>query len=675
MANGEPRPAPVPGSPPDRLESWKAIAAYLHRDVTTVQRWEKHEGLPVHRLPHQKLGSVYALKSEIDAWRDRTRAADRRGPWRARASIIIGLALIVVLLVAVVRAPLTRWFRTASGAPAAVPRTDFSGIEVAPLMTDLGDEAEPALSPDGRSVAFVSDKRGRHRDYDLYVKQIDGGEPVRVAMCDASADCFSPAWSPDGQHLAFLKHFPGEPPDGASGVFLMPALGGPQRRIGTALAREGKLSWFPDGGTLALVTEDSATGKRRISLLSVTTGALRAFSDPPDGTYDVEPAVSPDGRTIAFLRRPIDRATAIVLTQGLTATKPTQLDAGEPAIGAIEWVADSSALFATAGGKLLRVPVGGGPAVRLPVEARVGAFSVSRTGDRLVLVSNTTQRDIWRASGPAALTRTYPERLPFSSTRDDVRATYSPDGHHIAFVTKRSGRSEVWICDVDGSKCGPVPVSAPFEGQDRPAWAPDSRHLLFEGTLTGQPSFFYMFDLAEGTSRKLSACPPDSRNAVWSQDGAHLYFSADEALKLGVWKAAIDGSGQATRILDDRNFIPVAQEPGYLYLARFAGITPQQLAMTMWRVSLTAGRKEQIPGEVWSRYAVWRGRIVAVEQHDGGSRSTLVLIDPGTHARRVLGELGPYALQPAVSPDGQWVLFTRIEAERDLLLVNLNGTR
>src|SRR5215467_4051447 len=52
----------------DRLESWKEIAAHLRRGVRTVQRWEREEGLPVHRLPHQKLGSVYAYPSELDNW-------------------------------------------------------------------------------------------------------------------------------------------------------------------------------------------------------------------------------------------------------------------------------------------------------------------------------------------------------------------------------------------------------------------------------------------------------------------------------------------------------------------------------------------------------------------------------------------------------------------------------
>src|SRR5881275_2648787 len=53
----------------ERLDSWKEIATYLRREVRTVQLWEKKEGLPVHRHFHQRLGSVYAFRSEIDRWR------------------------------------------------------------------------------------------------------------------------------------------------------------------------------------------------------------------------------------------------------------------------------------------------------------------------------------------------------------------------------------------------------------------------------------------------------------------------------------------------------------------------------------------------------------------------------------------------------------------------------
>src|SRR5436309_13128405 len=73
---GEPSPgAPSESPPEDRPDSWKEIAAYLQRDVTTVQRWEKRAGMRVHRHLHDKMSSVYALRAELDAW---ARSRNRR---------------------------------------------------------------------------------------------------------------------------------------------------------------------------------------------------------------------------------------------------------------------------------------------------------------------------------------------------------------------------------------------------------------------------------------------------------------------------------------------------------------------------------------------------------------------------------------------------------------------
>ena len=74
MSNQVSTPLSGPAESPldGRLESWKEIAAYLRREVRTVQRWEKSAGLPVHRLQIGKQGPVYAYKTELDAWyRDR----------------------------------------------------------------------------------------------------------------------------------------------------------------------------------------------------------------------------------------------------------------------------------------------------------------------------------------------------------------------------------------------------------------------------------------------------------------------------------------------------------------------------------------------------------------------------------------------------------------------------
>jgi len=81
MPDPETGPAASPSTEEPRLGSWKEIAAYLGRSTRTVQRWERLEGLPVHRLLHDKLGSVYAYRSELDAWwRERSPRLRRQGP-------------------------------------------------------------------------------------------------------------------------------------------------------------------------------------------------------------------------------------------------------------------------------------------------------------------------------------------------------------------------------------------------------------------------------------------------------------------------------------------------------------------------------------------------------------------------------------------------------------------
>jgi TolB-like protein/Flp pilus assembly protein TadD len=154
---GEPlRGTPLPEKPVEvRLESWKEIAVYVGRDVTTAQRWEKREGMPVHRHLHDKRGSVYALSSELDAWQKSrsqrlqetgeleegasktpvvasiaAEADIRRGGVRARWWIaVVGLAAIAVLSVGYVayRSRAQHSTRGRIGSVAVLPLKNLSG--------------------------------------------------------------------------------------------------------------------------------------------------------------------------------------------------------------------------------------------------------------------------------------------------------------------------------------------------------------------------------------------------------------------------------------------------------------------------------------------------------------------------------------------------------------------
>src|SRR5947207_1292229 len=85
---------PAPANSADRLDSWKEIASYLRRDVRTVQRWEKKEGLPVYRHQHDKLGSVYASRVELDSWLDTRQPVAESAPRTGALNDKIKLAVL-----------------------------------------------------------------------------------------------------------------------------------------------------------------------------------------------------------------------------------------------------------------------------------------------------------------------------------------------------------------------------------------------------------------------------------------------------------------------------------------------------------------------------------------------------------------------------------------------------
>lgn len=155
---------PSPGRPPEkRLDSWKEIAAYLNRDITTVQRWEKREAMPVHRHLHAKRGSVYALTCELDAWVVSRRArieaalpapATGTAAHPNRASLPrVRPALVSILILALgVASWLALRHRTA--APAAPAPAKIRSLAVLPLRNLSGDPAQDYLA-DGITEALI----------------------------------------------------------------------------------------------------------------------------------------------------------------------------------------------------------------------------------------------------------------------------------------------------------------------------------------------------------------------------------------------------------------------------------------------------------------------------------------------------------------------------------------
>ena len=189
----------------DRLDSWKEIAAYLSRSVRTVTRWEREEGLPVHRHLHSKSGSVYAYKAELDAWwanqgtdidRQPLETAPARTPRGRRTRLVIAALVAVFGLSAIT------WL-------AGVRRSSPPASRLVPLTTYPGIEGPPSLSPDGNQVTF-------ERGADIFVKQVDS--EALVQLTKTALPEHAPVWSPDGRQIAFIR--------AGEGIFVISPLGG-----------------------------------------------------------------------------------------------------------------------------------------------------------------------------------------------------------------------------------------------------------------------------------------------------------------------------------------------------------------------------------------------------------------------------------------------------------------
>ena len=190
----------------DRLDSWKEIAAYLKRDVSTVQRWEKKEGLPIHRLPHDKLGSVFAFRSELDTWwnrgRQRIEAAEATYRWRGKTHALVDwrtsareavgasvlalrrswrrvLTSIVVLLGAFFVGAVVMWrIDSSTSSEVSTVRTAHLAIPLPPGTTlAVEGDTDPAIaiSRDGTTITLRRQTRSDNSDLYPAARSTDGG--------------------------------------------------------------------------------------------------------------------------------------------------------------------------------------------------------------------------------------------------------------------------------------------------------------------------------------------------------------------------------------------------------------------------------------------------------------------------------------------------------------------
>ena len=261
--------------------------------------------------------------------------------WQVGAAI--GLAALLAL----------GWYRPFGSNDAAM--TIRAGMAV-PLTAYPGFEQAPSLSPDGSQVAF-SWNGPRQDNYDIYVKLVGPGEPVQLTQNAAPDE--NPAWSPNGDRIAFLRRAS----ENSAELFTVPALRGAENRIATISPEYGRnrpfnnLSWTPDGKWLAFGGALSPDGGARgIWLIAADGVETRRLTEAPagEGVGDFNPVWSPDGRQMAFLReQTINGAAVFVLP--LTSDwrpngPPTQVSSESSGVLALAWLPDARGLLFSWGG-------------------------------------------------------------------------------------------------------------------------------------------------------------------------------------------------------------------------------------------------------------------------------------------------------------------------------------
>jgi serine/threonine-protein kinase len=514
------------------------------------------------KLPADRYGSAAEFAKSLEA-----EAPGRRASVRPEHGQRARRPLVIALVAAAIAVGAGAFFAGRHSATEAAPVVSFG--RATKVTWDPGLEIAPALSPDGRSVAYASGNIARMR---IFVRQVSGGRAL--ALTDDSLDVQTdPQWSPDGARILFLS---------GGGVFSAPASGGSARPEVPAPPAGAVVSaaWSPDGEGIVYTSGDSvftrtaasrshllarvvepalcrwapggaliacASGNAyysrvgrffgnmspsRVVLIRVRDGAVVPVTDST--SVNQSPAWSRDGRWLYYLSNrlgPRDVYAVRVASDGHADGAPVRLTTGLDA-HAIATSADGlhvayDRFVGTANVWSLPFPPRGATeAAATPVTTGtqvVEEAELSADGEWLYYDSNVSgTSELYRMRPP----RGAPEQLTFDGT-DDFSPMPSPDGTRVAFHSWRSGSRDIYVLPLDG---GPVQtVTASPLQESKPQWSPDGKAITY--TLYGGGGVYIVRRLANG-----SWGPPVNRSRpvtgagsaswpTWSPDGRWIAYS------------------------------------------------------------------------------------------------------------------------------------------------------
>jgi Tol biopolymer transport system component len=678
MGESFPDTTPSAKPPEDRLDSWKEIAAYLNRDVTTVQRWEKREGMPVYRHLHDRMGSVYAFRAELDGWaRSRNlRTAQENGidelssnlpapPRSAKWSFLTRWKFVLpVVAVAALVIGAGLWFQ----------RTEYfwrSPITDARFqtVTDLDGVAQAAaVSRDGHFVAFLSDRDGQ---MDVWVTQVGSGEFHNLTRGSAP-ELVNPSvrtlgFSPDGSLVTFWARKQGGSSGGDISIWAVPTLSGQPRAYLEGVA---EFDWSHDGSRLAYHTPGPGDP------LFVSDGSKRSEGRPiftaPAGLHCHFPLWASDAAFIYFVQGSLPDKLGIwrITPTGGTAERITSHS------GRVTHpiLLDGRTLM-----YLASDPDGSGPWLysvdverRIPHKLSSGldrytSLAASADGRRLVVTLASPKRTLWRLRLPDSLAEASAATRISLTTGTGFSPRLGPD--YLLYVSATSTSESIWkLANGTGTELWSGLGARVFGG---PAISPDGRYIVFS-VRQHQQTLLYVMQ-ADGTNARIVTDSLDLQGApAWAPDGQSITSAADDHGVPRLFRVPIDGRSPAL-LVQEYSVDPVWAPDGrfVVYSGPDIGTTFSVKAVT------TEGEARPLPALTLTRGTrhlsfQTGGRALLFLQGEIQHKN-LWLIDLETGAKQQLTNLAPdFDIRDFdISPDGREVVFERVQERSDVVLLDL----
>lgn len=521
------------------------------------------------------------------------------------------------------------------------PRPAAIGPSV-PLTFDEGLQIEPAISPNGRLVAYA---KGTSRRMRIFVHGIAGGVPWPLSG-DSSSVELMPRWSPDGDQLLFLSR---------NGAWVAPAVGGAPRLVAAGGPDEDAVrsaSWSPGGDSVAIVRRDSLTvrplegsGSRFIG----TGPQLHSCVWSPDGRW----IACVSGNWIAFVPGTLfgNRAPSAILLFPAAGGPPIQLTDSEKEHQSPAWSDDSRHLWVLSNrdgpsGEVYAIPIGRNGRGRGP-DVRIGlrAESISLSAGRIAYSVYSRRANIWSVPAPTGAPLTLRDATRVTTGNQIIEVLRaSPDGRWLVYDSNLRGNSDIYRVPTDGGPperltddpreefagdlspdlrelahhvwvggmrrvvvrrldTGVTSEPVPAAGdQGVPRWSPRGDALAIWDHAREPGSIFVVRRDGEGRWGPVAWTLADAQLPVWSPDGGELAF----VLPAGTIEVIAADSG-ARRMLHAPR--PGADDP----LATYLAWDPARDAL--WFLGHTATQ-----AGIWSLRRRGGAPRLAVDLHDEDGR-------------------------------------------------------